>query len=710
MAPRMVEPNAAWVREVTPALRAERLRIGDHDAVAPAFLRDVEPPVGDLQQRFVVRGAVGGTDRHADRHRERNRFRMRRARGPGEMLRVHLDRESHALGHGAGGREIGARQQRREFLAAETRGHVHAAQVRAQDLREQREHGVAGCVAVAVVHALEIVDVEHQHGERGAIGRGACIRHVRVLRVTRVVGALRAFDGFGKRLLKAAAIREARERVAARERFEPSARLHIIAEDILDDKKRADEQQDQHGPRGDQRAAEYAARGGEREFAVVGGGHQHPVRLADALIQQVIAAPLDIARATLHPAPGGVARDLQQREAETTRAFLGEHAIAKVDHVAVIVQEAEFNRRRVFQYVAGVGRRQLQREQTRLRDVHDHRAAKTVVQINGRTERGDGLAFLQARIDRRPEHVARWIAVGKLAAIVVHAAEATQQRGHAHAVLLGRDHEDAVRRDEGDGALHGVGVLADVHERTDRAGERDVAGQVDVVAMKTGQPRERRGVGAEHGRTVHFAGRLPGDLRAGLQRALHGGVEHAAARLGRGGEHVFGVITQEGQAAALGFDQRVDAHGAHLQIAQTALQVVARHVVELAQADERDEQHRHAKAERDHEMRPLHDHAGENAHRRAVRGVLRAALHRARPLRRCACLRECAASSIASGRGAGLVRDVAERARLDGFSRVRRAAPARRTAEASPRYRLRASRARASRSCARRSRRDSARP
>lgn len=48
------------------------LQIGMHDAIAPAFLRKVKPPVGDLHERFVMGGAVLGAGGHADRHRERN--------------------------------------------------------------------------------------------------------------------------------------------------------------------------------------------------------------------------------------------------------------------------------------------------------------------------------------------------------------------------------------------------------------------------------------------------------------------------------------------------------------------------------------------------------------------------------------------------------------------------------------------------------------
>ena len=86
---------------------------------------------------------------------------------------VHAD-PLGALGRLAGGRD---RQRGDELLAAVAGHQVLAAGRLAEHDRHLAEHGVAGVVAERVVDPLEVVDVEHQHGQprprdapRSAIG------------------------------------------------------------------------------------------------------------------------------------------------------------------------------------------------------------------------------------------------------------------------------------------------------------------------------------------------------------------------------------------------------------------------------------------------------------------------------------------------------------------------------------------------------------
>ena len=96
-----------------------------------------------------------------------------------------------------------------ELLAAETADDVGAAHGAAQQVGEVAQHLVAGAVAVDVVDALEVVDVEHQHGDRVAHTAGA-----------RQLGA--------QPLVEVAVVVEAGERVRLRLVLEPRADLRVV--------------------------------------------------------------------------------------------------------------------------------------------------------------------------------------------------------------------------------------------------------------------------------------------------------------------------------------------------------------------------------------------------------------------------------------------------------------------------------------------------
>ena len=131
----------------------------------------------------------------------RLRRHHRRLGARDELARVHRmlrpAREAHGDRDPARGVELGARDvldeppgepfgvlrvprghHDRELLAAEPADDVRGPDRRAQSLGEAAEDLVAGAMSVDVVHALEVVDVEHEDGHR-------VVRATRVARTTR---------------------------------------------------------------------------------------------------------------------------------------------------------------------------------------------------------------------------------------------------------------------------------------------------------------------------------------------------------------------------------------------------------------------------------------------------------------------------------------------------------------------------------------------
>ena len=64
---------------------------------------------------------------------------------------------------------VGVREQDGELVPAEAREDVRIAKPRPQDIGDALDQGVAGAVPEAVVYVLEVVEVEQQHGARGAV-------------------------------------------------------------------------------------------------------------------------------------------------------------------------------------------------------------------------------------------------------------------------------------------------------------------------------------------------------------------------------------------------------------------------------------------------------------------------------------------------------------------------------------------------------------
>ena len=122
-----------------------------------SLLREVHGGVGVADHRFGF--GVGVGERDADAHRREHLRRL-----DGERL-VH--RAIGALGDGDGvvlGHELVA--QDHELVAAEAGDGVARAKRIAQPLRQRHQQAVAGAVAEAVVHDLEVVDVAEQHRHR----------------------------------------------------------------------------------------------------------------------------------------------------------------------------------------------------------------------------------------------------------------------------------------------------------------------------------------------------------------------------------------------------------------------------------------------------------------------------------------------------------------------------------------------------------------
>ena len=103
---------------------------------------------------------------------------------------------SGQLRHAAGGVFcVGFRKNDRKFLATKTADDVIAAKISTEEIGQLAEESVAGIVAVNIVEALEVIEIEEHNGERTALTSGALQLAV-------------------KRLLHEAAVEEAGERVA----------------------------------------------------------------------------------------------------------------------------------------------------------------------------------------------------------------------------------------------------------------------------------------------------------------------------------------------------------------------------------------------------------------------------------------------------------------------------------------------------------------
>ena len=123
-----------------------------------------------------IQAAVGGgelvpvapvlrIDGHATADRERGQLLRRRRRGGYCGTQAVGNRQGIGAGH--------AVQQHHEFLAADAANSIVAAAAAIQHLRHVAQRGIALQVAVRVVDALEMVDVEHDQGEGAPLALGA---------------------------------------------------------------------------------------------------------------------------------------------------------------------------------------------------------------------------------------------------------------------------------------------------------------------------------------------------------------------------------------------------------------------------------------------------------------------------------------------------------------------------------------------------------
>ena len=79
---------------------------------------------------------------------------------------------TQSFGDDLGLRQIGFRQQQREFFAADPRQHIALALAVARQIGQMHDHLVADLVAETVIDRFEIVDVDHQERDRPPIAAG----------------------------------------------------------------------------------------------------------------------------------------------------------------------------------------------------------------------------------------------------------------------------------------------------------------------------------------------------------------------------------------------------------------------------------------------------------------------------------------------------------------------------------------------------------
>jgi len=100
------------------------------------------------------------TGAHADGHIDLVSFQ--RDRGGGNFL-------ADSIGNLDGKIEVGVREDDRKNLATVTTHNIGGSHFSTADIRQLLEHQVAGLVAMAIVDALEMVDInKHQAGGRAA--------------------------------------------------------------------------------------------------------------------------------------------------------------------------------------------------------------------------------------------------------------------------------------------------------------------------------------------------------------------------------------------------------------------------------------------------------------------------------------------------------------------------------------------------------------
>ena len=155
------EPRLAVDRD------GQRLGRRVEDAVSPLELGPVDGEVGLVDELVrVLAVARVGSDADRDRRPDRLARRLDVERALGDLAPDPLGDLERLL-------RAGLRKENAELLAAEARRHVVVAQLRAEDLGDALEHGIAGEVAVRVVDVAQEVEVGHDQRQRAPEALGA---------------------------------------------------------------------------------------------------------------------------------------------------------------------------------------------------------------------------------------------------------------------------------------------------------------------------------------------------------------------------------------------------------------------------------------------------------------------------------------------------------------------------------------------------------
>ena len=202
----LLRERLAKVELERPARLHQRVHRGLEEAVAGAALglRAVERDIGVLEQLIGVE-PVGGRDRDAD------------AGADDELLAADLEGEAKLVDE-AGGERGGACRladialDDRELVAADAGDGVGLADEPAHARRGGAQQRIAGGVALRVVDALELVEVEPEHGAG--------------------IGAARAGQHLVQPLAQQHAVGKAGERVVPRHVGDPRLRLPLLG-DVL---------------------------------------------------------------------------------------------------------------------------------------------------------------------------------------------------------------------------------------------------------------------------------------------------------------------------------------------------------------------------------------------------------------------------------------------------------------------------------------------
>src|SRR5579872_5438590 len=135
----------------------------DTNLIAAAGLGGVERLIGDLDELLETGARLEAADPDAD------------GKAYGLAARRYLELRhglAHTLGSDLGARKLGVGEGDQKLLAAVTAQHVGRPKEAEAGLRHLSDRLVADLMAVGVVDALEVIDVDHQQRELRAVAFG----------------------------------------------------------------------------------------------------------------------------------------------------------------------------------------------------------------------------------------------------------------------------------------------------------------------------------------------------------------------------------------------------------------------------------------------------------------------------------------------------------------------------------------------------------